>query len=238
MNKGLELFRRHPFRVVVVLWLAAITGFILWNTAGLPGSSYDACEDARMRRGSAKTDTMFSHALVDVEKFCEPQEEFPTPFPTSTPEAIERFTEAIRLNPQNALSYQYRGFAYSKLGQYEQAIQDFDEVMRLDHQNARTYTGRGIAYSSLDQYEQAIQDYDEAIRLDPQDADAYYNRGVAYYYLDQHERAIQNYDEAIRLDPQYAYGYYARGVAYEALGKTIEAERDFAKAKELGVEAP
>ena len=37
---------------------------------------------------------------------------------------------------------------------------------------------------------------------------------------------------------QNAEAYYNRGMAYEALGKTIEAERDFAKAKELGIEAP
>ena len=48
------------------------------------------------------------------------------------------------------------------------------------------------------------------------------------------ESAIQEYDEAIRLDPQAGPYYYNRGVAHEALGKTLEAERDFAKAKELG----
>ena len=46
--------------------------------------------------------------------------------------------------------------------------------------------------------------------------------------------AIQEYDEAIRLERQDADAYYKRGLAHEALGKTIEAERDFAKAKELG----
>ena len=46
--------------------------------------------------------------------------------------------------------------------------------------------------------------------------------------------AIQEYDEAIRLERQDADAYYKRGLAHEALGKTIEAEREFAKAKELG----
>jgi len=46
--------------------------------------------------------------------------------------------------------------------------------------------------------------------------------------------AIQEYDEAIRLERHWGDAYYKRGLAYEALGKTIEAERDFAEAKELG----
>ena len=52
--------------------------------------------------------------------------------------------------------------------------------------------------------------------------------------INQYEQAIQDYDEGIRLNLQDAKAYYSRGLAYERIGKTIEAERDFAKAKELG----
>ena len=51
-----------------------------------------------------------------------------------------------------------------------------------------------------------------------------------------YERAIQDYDEAIRLDPQDALAYAGRAAAYEDLGQQELADRDFAKAKELGVE--
>ena len=46
--------------------------------------------------------------------------------------AITTQTAAIRVNPTSALDYYIRGFAYSKLAQYEQANQDFDEAIRLD----------------------------------------------------------------------------------------------------------
>jgi tetratricopeptide (TPR) repeat protein len=59
-------------------------------------------------------------------------------------------------------------------------------------------------------------------------------RGFSYNNLGQYERAIQDYDDTFRLDPQYAQAYYARGYAYQGLGKSTEAERDIAKAKELG----
>ncbi len=104
--------------------------------------------------------------------------------------------------------------------------------------SAEDYFDRGVASFDLGQYERAIQDFDEAIRLNPEFATAYYNRGLAYADLGQYERAIQDWDEAIRFNPEYAAAYNNRGVAYEIIGKQIEAERDFAKAKELGVEGP
>ena len=62
----------------------------------------------------------------------------------------------------------------------------------------------------------------------------YFEKGNDYFKQGDYQKAIEQYDEAIRLDPQDALAYYNRGVAYDNLGKTIEAERDFAKAKELG----
>jgi hypothetical protein len=85
MNKAVELFRRHQFRAVALLGFATLAGFLLLNTVGFLGSSWDACEDARMRRGSAKTDTMFKSARDDVKKFCEPDETWATPTPIPTP---------------------------------------------------------------------------------------------------------------------------------------------------------
>ena len=43
-------------------------------------------------------------------------------------------------------------------------------------------------------------------------------------------------DEVIRLQPQAADAYHIMGLAYQTLGKHELADRDFAKAKELGYE--
>jgi Tfp pilus assembly protein PilF len=43
--------------------------------------------------------------------------------------------------------------------------------------------------------------------------------------------AIINFTKAIEIDPKYANAYYNRGGVYKALGKTKEANADFAKIK-------
>lgn len=47
-------------------------------------------------------------------------------------QAIAEFTEAIRLDPKQALGYANRGWCYAKKGEHEQAIADFTEAIRLE----------------------------------------------------------------------------------------------------------
>ena len=156
-----------------------------------------------------------------------------------------------------------RGDSYAEDGLYERAIQEYDEAIRLERNHLEAYYKRGLAYEALGKtkeaerdFERAIQKYDEGIREYPDDGRYQYYRALAYEALGKtieaerdFERAIQKYDEAIREypddwrdqflrhlwgDPLDAEVLHYRALAYEALGKTIEAERDFAKAKELG----
>ena len=51
-------------------------------------------------------------------------------------DAIEEFTEAIRLHPNGAGIYGNRGAAYGQQGKYSEAIADFEMALRLDPGNA------------------------------------------------------------------------------------------------------
>ena len=70
--------------------------------------------------------------------------------------------------------------------------------------------------------------------ISPVTAIAFFNTGVTYENLGYLDYAVNAYTEAIRLNPQDPLSYQYRGDAYQALGKSTEAEADFAKAKELG----
>lgn len=151
--------------------------------------------------------------------------------------AIEDYSAAIRLNPDNKVSascYMARGLAYDDLDQYQRAIEDYSEAIRLKLDFPLIYTFRGVAYNKLNQHQEAIKDFNEYIRMEQGNYNGYYNRGATYSKLGQHQRAIEDYNEAIRLKPDYAKAYHNRGVAYLAQSNKALGCRDAQKACDLG----
>ncbi len=87
--------------------------------------------------------------------------------------AIEVYSQAIPLEPNDADAYNGRGFARYGLKDYQGAIEDYNEAIPLEPNDADAYNGRGFARYGLKDYQGAIEDYNEAIRLEPNFAPAY-----------------------------------------------------------------
>ena len=94
--------------------------------------------------------------------------------------AIQDYTQAIELNPEDAIFYFKRGWVYNELKQYTKAIQDYTQVIDLNPNHSYAYNNRGSAYAELKQYTKAIQDCTQAIDVNPNNSHAYNNRAVVY----------------------------------------------------------
>jgi tetratricopeptide (TPR) repeat protein len=141
--------------------------------------------------------------------------------------AIASASEAMRLDPKNALAFTNRGAAYGSKGDFDRAIADFNEAIRLNPNYARAVNNRGLAYGKKGDVDRAIADYTEAIRLNPNYAVAFNNRGVAYGKKGDFDRAIADYTEVIRLNPSHALAFFNRGLAYGRKGDFDRAIADF-----------
>jgi len=95
--------------------------------------------------------------------------------------ALELFSKAIELNPEDAAAYYNRGNSYADLKQYEKAIADYSKAIELNPEDTAAYINRGNSYAVLKQYEKAIEDYDRAIEINPEFFQSYHNRGVSYF---------------------------------------------------------
>ena len=91
--------------------------------------------------------------------------------------AIDDYSDAIRLDPNDATHNISRGFAWNEKREYGKAIADFDEAIRLNPKSPPAYLGRGEAWGGKREFDKAIADFDAAIRLDPKNAPAYNARG-------------------------------------------------------------
>jgi tetratricopeptide (TPR) repeat protein len=144
--------------------------------------------------------------------------------------AIADFTQAIRLDPDDARAYQERAGAYHQKGDYDQAIADFTQAIWLDPGYVAAYNNRGLAYSHKGDYDRAIADFNHAMRLDPGNAAIYCNRGGAYGGKGEYDKAISDLDHAIKLDPGYAMAYNERGRIYRSKGEYDKAIADLDQA--------
>lgn len=123
--------------------------------------------------------------------------------------AIAKFKEAIKLNPNYPEAHFLLGFANYYKGNFPE-LGDKDEV--LPHINT-------------------------AIRLNPEYGEAYSFRGHVNIQRSKHEEAIPDLTKAIELldpqDPIAPSAYASRGQAFRKVGRLAEATADFKKAREL-----
>ena len=60
-------------------------------------------------------------------------------------EAIQQFTEALKMDPAMSLAYNGRGYAHFRLKRYTEAVADFDQAIKLNPAYGNAYLNRGAA---------------------------------------------------------------------------------------------
>ena len=147
--------------------------------------------------------------------------------------AVNSFTEAIRLNQANPFLYLNRATARSEMidfissidNSYQSISYDSDPAKRLHNASTRTYS-----------YDEAIEDINKAIKLYPDFAEAYYNRANLMAISGKLPEAYDDYTRAIELDANLGEAYYNRGLVQIYMKDTRKGCMDLSKAGELGID--
>jgi tetratricopeptide (TPR) repeat protein len=139
-------------------------------------------------------------------------------------DAIEDYTRALQVNPNDPVAYYDRANAYYRKGQYDRAVEDYTKAVEINPQDEEAYFNRGLAYFSLGRFEEAAGDYSRAIEIDPQDADAYNNRGNAYTEMGRYDEAVRDYTTALEIRPGDDNAYRNRELACERMSATARGE--------------
>lgn len=113
--------------------------------------------------------------------------------------AIAAFSELVRYDPDDPVSYCYRANALLRKSAWDQAIADASKAIELDEKQAWAYVLRGYARSAKNLNDEALADFNRAVVLDAALADAYVQRGHLYAKLGQAEKANADLQVANRL---------------------------------------
>lgn len=147
--------------------------------------------------------------------------------------AIQAYTCAIQLNPQNAFWSLSRGVAYFYMRRYDDALADITEADTLAPNTPITQYYFGAVYAARGDHQRAIGYLDKAIDQQSDYLEAYAYRGVEYLSLKDYETAILDFNRALEIQSDYAYAYFYRATAYANLRQYDNAIADLDHAIEL-----
>src|SRR2546422_177879 len=103
----------------------------------------------------------------------------------------------------------------------------------LDEEYPAAHLNLGMTYADLNQGEEAKSEFKAAIELDPQDPLARHELAAMLMDEGDYRGAIALLNEVVRLEPENYEGWLDLGISYAQKGFYQEAERCYAKAREL-----
>jgi len=158
-----------------------------------------------------------------------------------TDNAIEEYTNALQLNPNNAEAHRRLGFLlYNAKGMHEQGMEHYYSAMRIEPNDPRIHYDLGMALLHQRRFDQAVRHLKEALQRTPKRLDEQYNLvdmnrnlGQAMLYSGNTKGAALYLSAAVNLDPNDAAAHYTLATALAAQREIDQALAHYSKAVSL-----
>ena len=149
------------------------------------------------------------------------------------PRAMDRFKAAIELDPKFALATYYLGLTQLQTGDASGAAASFQHTLELDPTNFSAAYNLGTLELKQNHVQEGMHHFQQAAQINPNYAPAFEALGELDLYLHRNDDAVHALEHAVAVAPDFAKAHYNLGRAYQALGRTADAEKEFARAKSL-----
>jgi Flp pilus assembly protein TadD/cell division septation protein DedD len=136
--------------------------------------------------------------------------------------AIQAFSTAIEIIPQDYQAYNYRGVAWALKGNYDRALSDYNKALEIRPRYAEAYNNRGFARTQKGDLPNALNDYTRALKINPFFVDAYNNKAWVLATCADHRfrdgsQAVRLAQKAVELKPDVV-SLDTLAAAYAAVG--------------------
>src|ERR1700742_3176298 len=154
------------------------------------------------------------------------------------PEAMERYTQVLRNDPDNGEALYYVAVVACQEDQYKQGADLARKAIASGLNTAKVHNLLGQALDRLGEPLEAIKSFDEAIAIDPDFADAHGNRANILVDADLPLEALKSFDRALALNPNSPSDWLNHGALLQDLGRHAEALTSYDKALAIVPQAP
>lgn len=86
--------------------------------------------------------------------------------------AIEKYSQSIKLNPNEITTYTNRALCYLSVKQYRDAIRDCDEALMIDSSNIKALYRRAQAHKELKDIKTCVDDLNNLLKVEPKNSAA------------------------------------------------------------------
>jgi tetratricopeptide (TPR) repeat protein len=137
--------------------------------------------------------------------------------------AIEKFVQALRLDPKNPHYHFDLGEMYRRIGMLDRAVKLNRAGIAINSQLEAGHYNLGLSYYDNKQYDEAIDHFKKTIELNPKHGFAWNNLGTTYEKLDNISLAHESYQKAVKLNPQHLEALNNLATTHTQSGNTTEA---------------
>jgi tetratricopeptide (TPR) repeat protein len=155
--------------------------------------------------------------------------------PTTHPQAVAEFKQALELQPGAARERLNYGIALLANGQTKDGVAEIERVQKAHPEIPHTWFNLGVQYKKAGEYERAFAQFAKFAELVPGEPAGHYNLGTLHKLAGRGEEAIRAFEAASRLNPSLAAPHFQLYNSYRQAGRREEAARElkaFQQAKE------
>jgi tetratricopeptide (TPR) repeat protein len=137
--------------------------------------------------------------------------------------AIEKYQEAIKIEPENMTAFYEMSFSYFASADYNKAIEYCDKILNSDSTlKEMAYVNKGSALDEIGKSRDAVQLYRDALKIYPESQILYYNSGLTYYRLKMVVEAEKALIDSLKRNPNHAGSHLTLGKLQFDQGRKVK----------------